>query len=164
MVPAMPADHPPRATPRRDLAGFLAQQGHTLATTAHTLRSGEVTEQATTTSDALEDTAALMVAVRPVAAASSATSAVPAEGAGAEQTFPSVSVDGQALGAITMRDGKLHLAALVGLLELKLPAGEFERLKAAPAADSFVDFEMLRDAGITATLDPSGMQITLIAS
>lgn len=117
-----------------------------------------------TTPDALENAAALIVAVQPVVAASSTTSAVAPKGMGAEQTFPTVSVDGQALGAITMRDGKLHLAALVGLLELKLPSGEFERLKAAPAADSFVDFEMLRDAGITATLDPSGTQITLTAS
>jgi hypothetical protein len=79
------------------------------------------------------------------------------------QTFPMVAVAGEALGAVTMRGDKIHLASLVGLLELKMPAGEFERLKAAPAADSFVDLDTLQAAGISATIDPAGETITLAA-
>lgn len=79
------------------------------------------------------------------------------------QTFPIVAVGGQRLGAVTMRGDRVHLASLVGLLQLKLPAAEFERLAAAPAADSFVALDTLRAAGISVTLDPAGEQMRLSA-
>ena len=90
--------------------------------------------------------------------------ALPQSGSATEaQTFPIVAVDGQRLGAVTMRGDRVHLASLVGLLQLKLPAAEFERLAAAPAADSFVALDTLRAAGISVTLDPAGEQMTLSA-
>ncbi len=169
----MPERKPPKpvsARPR-DLAGFLKEQGHTLASSSE--EQGRAPAPAGTASvDAPSDTpladALPGLAVASPAEASPPLAAAPPQSGdtnsdAATQTFPSVSVHGEALGAVTMRGGKVHLASLVGLLELKMPAAEFARLKAARVADSFVDLDTLRGAGIAATLDPAGERINLSA-
>lgn len=74
------------------------------------------------------------------------------------QLFPTAVVNGQALGAVTMRDlgaqgMAVHLGALVGLLKLRMPQAEFDRLSTAAAADQFVTLDQLRAAGISAQYD-----------
>ena len=74
------------------------------------------------------------------------------------QFFPVAIVDGEPIGAITLRDlgqqgQAIHLAALVELLKLRMPQAEFARLNSAAAADSFVTLDQLRAAGITIQYD-----------
>ena len=153
---------PPRpiAGKRLDLAGFLDDQGFALAA------KPPLAEPA---SGAAESRAAVLPAGEPALAESAiaplgsapspAAAPLPAEA----QTFPTVTIDGVALGAVTMRGDTVHLSSLVGLLELRMPAEEFERLQSAPAADSFVSIATLRAAGLDVAVDPAGEQITLAA-
>ena len=74
------------------------------------------------------------------------------------QFFPLAIVDGEPVGAITLRDlgqqgQAIHLAALVELLKLRMPQAEFAKLNSAAAADSFVTLDQLRAAGITIQYD-----------
>lgn len=158
-----PKRPPPRpvAAPRRDLAGFLADQGHVVAPLPEeTPPAAELTD---TPADPLgTDLAAAPATAAPVAAAAAETG-VPVPPPAIAQSFPSLSVDGTELGAVTMRGDTVHLAALLGLLQLRMPAEEFERLRAAPAADSFVSLATLREAGLSVTVDPAGERLTLAA-
>jgi hypothetical protein len=74
------------------------------------------------------------------------------------QSFPVAVVNGEALGAVTLRDfgpqgQTVHLGALVGLLKLRMPEAQFAWLSSAAAADQFVTLDQLRAAGITVQLD-----------
>lgn len=74
------------------------------------------------------------------------------------QSYPVAVVNGEALGAVTLRDFgpagvTIHLGALVGLLELRMPEAEFARLSSAAAAAEFVTLDQLRAAGIAVQLD-----------
>ena len=167
---AVKREPPPRARapiagPRRDLAGFLEERGLPLAAAAAPpgLAEHADTPQAPTLELAAVDTALPVVPPSAIAATASTEAEPEAPAAAEAQSFPTVTVGGQALGAVTMREGKIHLASLVGLLQLRLPTGEFARLASAPAADSFVDVEALRAAGIEAVLDPDGERLTLSA-
>lgn len=158
---------PPIVRPRQDLAGFLEDRGLPLATAAGPalpeLSGLADTSQKPATELAAVDTALPIVPPSAVAVTASAEAAPETPAAAETQSFPTVTVGGQALGAVTMRGGKIHLASLVGLLQLKLPASEFARLSSAPAADSFVDVEALGAAGIDAVLDSAGERLTLSA-
>ncbi|WP_133365734.1 hypothetical protein [Qipengyuania sediminis] len=81
-----------------------------------------------------------------------------------EQTFPRVTVDGVALGAVTMRGDAVHLASLVGLFALRMPEAERARIAQSPAVDSFVSLDTLRAAGIAVTLDHDAGTIALTLS
>lgn len=75
------------------------------------------------------------------------------------QSYPVAVVNGEPLGAITLRDlgaqgAAVHLRALVELLKLRMPEAEFMRLSTAAAADRFVTFDELRAAGIGVRHDP----------
>jgi hypothetical protein len=75
------------------------------------------------------------------------------------QHFPTVVVNGNVLGGITLREfsehqRSIHLGALLSLLRSELPAAEFERLSTVASANFFVSFEELRRAGITIQYDP----------
>lgn len=156
-----PAPPGPLAAPRRDLAGFLAEQGHVLAPLPDGFGVAASTSDAAATLN-IESSV-------PFAGLARASDAA-AEMAGTEpqpavaQSFPTLTVDGTELGAVTMRGDTVHLAALLGLLQLRMPAEEFARLKAAPAADSFVNLATLREAGLVVTIDPQGERLTLAAS
>lgn len=156
-----PAAPRPLAAPRRDLAGFLAEQGHVLAPLGE---GGDRVAEPLEDTPVPPDPPAAAPAV-PLADPALATAVVddPGPDAAASQTFPILSVDGAALGAVTMRGDTVHLAALLGLLQLRMPAEEFARLKAAPAADSFVSLAMLREAGLAVTVDAAGERLTLAA-
>jgi hypothetical protein len=65
-------------------------------------------------------------------------------------TYPMVYVGANPVGSITMRGDRVHLASLIGLLNLRMPNPEFDRLQGLPGADCFVALERLRDAGIEA--------------
>ena len=67
------------------------------------------------------------------------------------------------LGAVTMRGDNVHLGSLVGLLQLRMPAQEFTRLKAAPSADSFVSLDTLRTAGLDVKVAADGESLALAA-
>lgn len=160
------------ARPRRDLTGFLADRGLTLAAAHEPLTTAPAAEDQGTAGPALASAAETVAAV--VSGASGAAAAV-TEAAAVDlspessdlvetQSYPTVTIAGQELGAVTMRGGKVHLASLVGLLKLKLPADEFARLSTAPASDSYVAVESLTDAGIVASLDADGERLTLSAS
>ncbi|HEU4820206.1 MAG TPA: hypothetical protein VFS87_03495 [Qipengyuania sp.] len=74
------------------------------------------------------------------------------------QSFPLAVVNGEPLGAVTLRDlgpqgEAVHLGALVGLLKLRMPEAEFAWLSSAAAADQFVTLDRLRAAGITVQFD-----------
>lgn len=74
------------------------------------------------------------------------------------QSYPLAVVNGEALGAVTLRDlgpqgQTVHLGALVGLLKLRMPEAEFVWLSNAAAADQFVTLDRLRAAGITIQFD-----------
>lgn len=131
------APRPPRPSAEPRPAGFSASAGANLA-------SELALEESTTAPEVL---------------ASSAEVPAVAE----VQSFPTVTVDGVALGAVTMRGDTVHLGGLVGLLRLRLPAEDFQRLEAAPAADSFVSIDALRAAGVEVALDPERDTITLRA-
>ena len=105
----------------------------------------------------------VLAAVAPTAIRNSIEPADAAPADPVVQTFPTVSVHGIALGAVTMRGDTVHLASLLGLLKLKLPAEEFARLQAAPAADSFVSLAKLRAAGLDVTIDRANERIALAA-
>lgn len=158
-----PVPQPPVKSPRRDLAGFLEDRGLALAAPDPVSGIGE--DLAQEGGDQPVALAAAPIAGSATAAFAPAAGADPApaapETASELQTFPIVAVAGQPLGAVTMRGDSVHLASLVGLLQLKLPEAEFERLRDAPAADSFVTIDSLREAGIDLTLDDSGERISL---
>lgn len=156
--PPQPVPPKPAAAPRRDLAGFLAEQGHQLAPVSEELEAAaELVNVGPLSLEA--DAPALSAA--PVVAAGESAEAVAQQSVA--QSFPILSVDGVSLGAVTMRGNTVHLAALLGLLQLRMPAEEFARLKAAPAADSFVSLSTLRDAGLAVTIDGAGERLTLAA-
>lgn len=162
------APRPASARPRRDLAGFLEDRGLTLAAAKPDVQAASAEwSDASARPDAPSGEIAATDAAKPAGSPSAVAVLAPAEAqAGAlapaeAQSFPIVAVGGQELGAVTMRGGKIHLASLVGLLQLKLPAAEFARLNSAPAADSFVDAETLRAAGIAMAHDPAGERVTL---
>lgn len=74
------------------------------------------------------------------------------------QYFPTAVVNGEPLGALTVRDlgaqgMAVHLGALVELLRLRMPEAEFTRLSTAAAADQFVTLDELRAAGFTVQID-----------
>lgn len=175
-IPPQPALEKPIAPPRRDLAGFLAEQGHVLAPT-ETGPNPAMPEEAALTpapppatrtpggEPALAGTepGVVLAAVAPTAIRNSIEPADAAPADPVVQTFPTVSVHGIALGAVTMRGDTVHLASLLGLLKLKLPAEEFARLQAAPAADSFVSLAKLRAAGLDVTIDRANERIALAA-
>jgi hypothetical protein len=158
--------------PRRDLTGFLADRGLTLAAADEPLAPAPAAKETDAADPALASAAGALAAVDPgasgAAAAVTETAAVdltPESSDLAEtQSYPTVTIAGQELGAVTVRGGKVHLASLVGLLKLKLPADEFARLSTAPASDSYVAVESLTDAGIVASLDADGERLTLSAS
>lgn len=158
---------PPIGQPRRDLAGFLEDRGLPLATAVAPappeLSEIADTSQVPASELAAVDTALPVVPPGALAVTAPADSQPETPAAAEAQSFPTVTVGGQALGAVTMREGKVHLASLVGLLQLKLPASEFARLSSAPAADSFVAVEELRAAGIAVELDAAGERLTLTA-
>jgi hypothetical protein len=75
------------------------------------------------------------------------------------QSYPLAVVNGEPLGAVTLRDNgasepAIHLGALLELVRLRMPEAEFTRLSAAAAADRFVTFDELRAAGIMVRFDP----------
>ena len=158
--PPQPVPPKPAAAPRRDLAGFLAEQGHLLVPVSEDLAAAAKPLSA--------DPVSLEAApAPPVAFAESVATAAQSADATLQtpiaQSFPILSVDGAALGAVTMRGDTVHLAALLGLLQLRMPAEEFARLKAAPAADSFVSLATLRAVGLDVTMDSAGERLTLAA-
>ena len=160
------------ARPRRDLTGFLADRGLTLAAAEEPLAPPPAAKDTDAADPALASAAVALAAVDPgasgAAAAVTEAAAVDLSPESSDlvetQSYPTVTVAGQELGAVTMRGGKVHLASLVGLLKLKLPADEFARLSTAPASDSYVAVESLTDAGIVASLDADGERLTLSAS
>ena len=84
------------------------------------------------------------------------------------QHFPMAVVNGEPLGAVTLRDlgpqgQAVHLGALVGLLKLRMPEAEFTRLSNAAAADQFVTLDQLRAAGITVQFDPRQSRLLIDA-
>lgn len=84
------------------------------------------------------------------------------------QSYPLAVVNGEPVGAITLRDlgaqgQAVHLGALVGLLKLRMPETEFARLSAAAAADQFVTLDRLRAAGITVQFDSSSGRLLIDA-
>jgi len=102
-----------------------------------------------------EATSQLALAPAPLSRGASAT---PPPLAGYVQLFPMAVVNGEALGAVTVRDlgaqgQAVHLGALVGLLKLRMPEAEFARLSGAAAADRFVTLDQLRAAGLTVQFD-----------
>lgn len=159
---------PVKAQPRRDLAGFLAERGLSLAEAAPPVAAAAGPSAAAAPIAALEEVAeptpiASVAVTTSVAAAAPAAATAPQSAAPEieTQSYPTIAVGGEDLGAVTMRGDKIHLGSLVGLLKLKLPADEFAKLSAAPAADSFVDAETLRAAGIGIAQDPGGERVTL---
>lgn len=158
---AQPVPAPPKrlAAPRRDLAGFLAEQGHALRPIAD---EREETSRLIEENEAGADADALPSAkAAPVLAAAEVPRAEPQPTVA--QSFPTLSVGGMELGAVTMRGDTVHLSALLGLLQLRMPAEEFARLKASPAAESFVSLATLREAGLAVTVDPQAERLTLAA-
>lgn len=159
------------AAPRRDLAGFLEDRGHSFAEPDAAVGAGDLTGDDLAPASIIPVEAAALAAAPGVSTTSmpavvdtSSDPALAPSPAIELQTFPMIMVDGEALGAVTMRGDKIHLSSLIGLLKLKLPAEEFARLKASPAADTFVDLDTLHGAGIAATLDVEGERITLAAA
>lgn len=160
------------ARPRRDLTGFLADRGLTLAAADEPLAPALESKGTDAAGPAPASAAGAVAAVAPVATGVTAAVTEPAAvGLSPEasepvetQSYPTVTIAGQELGAVTMRGGKVHLASLVGLLKLKLPADEFARLSTATASDSYVAVESLANAGIVASLDAGGERLTLSAS
>jgi hypothetical protein len=168
---AVPRAHAPKAAapvtvpkpvtaPRRDLAGFLSEQGHVMAPL-----SGEPGATPARLEGRLApmEVEANLSATGTAPAITSAETDEPTPRPLVAQTFPSLSVDGVTLGAVTMRGDTVHLAAVLGLLQLRMPAEEFARLRGAPAADSFVSLATLREAGLAVTIDSVGERVTLAA-
>ena len=158
-----PRPVPPATVPRRDLAGFLAERGLVLEAPEPVSGASGDNVTAGLAPPPISEPAALAELPESTLASDSVAGQ---ERAGPDiasqvQTFPIVALDGKPLGAVTMRGDSVHLASLVGLLELKLPKAEFERLRTAPAADSFVPIASLREAGIDLALDDSGERIAL---
>lgn len=152
-----PSAPQPTPRPRRDLAGFLDDQGLSITP------ASDIAIAAAAPVEAVVAASEQPVAPAPAPIALvDANGAAPADNAEA-QTFPTVSLDGTALGAVTMRGDTVHLGSLVGLLQLKMPAEEFARLKTAPAADSFVGIDTLRAAGLAIAIDSAGERLTLAA-
>lgn len=152
-----PSTPQPTQRPQRDLTGFLDDQGLSITPASHIAIAAAVPAEGVV--------AGTKQAVGPAAvpmALADANEAAPADNAEA-QTFPTVSLGGTALGAVTMRGDTVHLGSLVGLLQLRLPVEEFTRLKTAPAADSFVSIDTLRAAGLAITIDSAGERLTLAA-
>lgn len=82
------------------------------------------------------------------------------------QVFPMVMVDGEPLGAVTLRElgaetSTVHLGALLGLFRLKMPESEFARLSGAAAADQFVSLAQLREAGIEVRYDERRVRLVI---
>lgn len=82
------------------------------------------------------------------------------------QSYPVAVINGEPLGAVTLRDygvdgAAIHLRALIGLLRLRMPEAEFLRLDTAAAADRFISIEELRAAGIEARFDPRNGRLTI---
>ena len=97
--------------------------------------------------------------VRPVAMPSSLPEPDPPATASPEfeQSYPQAVVAGETLGALTLRDfgqnGQvIDLAALVGLLRLKMPEADYTRFRAA-SAGQFVTLDRLRAAGFSVEFD-----------
>lgn len=152
-----PSAPQPTPRPRRDLAGFLDDQGLSITP------ASDIAIAAPAPVEAVVAASEQPVAPAPAPIAlADANGAAPADNAEA-QTFPTVSLDGIALGAVTMRGDTVHLGSLVGLLQLKMPPEEFARLKTAPAADSFVGIDTLRAAGLAIAIDSAGERLTLAA-
>lgn len=173
-APAAPAVRAER--PRRDLAGFLDQQGLPFTPLGGTgiapqAEDGPIAVLEVEPAVALAGaTASDPVELAPAAPAPLASAAptpldpgAPPSSAAITQSFPMVTVHGATLGAVTMRGETVHLGGLLGLLQLKMPAEEFARLAAAPAADSFVSLATLRAAGLAVSVDAKGEQLTLAA-
>lgn len=76
-------------------------------------------------------------------------------------SYPTVMVGDRSIGAVTVIGGRIHLASLLGLLKLKMPAADYARLHGSRAADVFVTAQQLRDAGIDASFDPDRDRILL---
>lgn len=155
-----PAPPEPLSAPRRDLAGFLAEQGHVLAPLPDAPAAPALTSDAQAAPEMEGGAASAPVAPASIAGAETPQ---PDPQSAVAQTFPTLSVNGTELGAVTMRGDTVHLAALLGLLQLRMPAEEFARLKASPAAESFVSLAMLREAGLAVTVDPQRERLTLAA-
>lgn len=153
---------PPRpiAGKRLDLAGFLDDQGYALTPVASPAETLPGAAEIPIAPVPIGELALSESAIAPGGSSPSPAAAPPPAEA---QTFPTVTVDGVALGAVTMRGDTVHLSGLVGLLQLRMPAEEFERLQSAPAADSFVSIATLRAAGLDVAVDPAWEQITLVA-
>lgn len=101
--------------------------------------------------------AAPRLAVAPTPSFSGAN-AIATPAASYVQLFPMAVVNGEPLGAVTLRDlgvegQAVHLGALVGLLKLRMPEAEFARLSSAAAAGRFVTLDQLRAAGIIVQFD-----------
>lgn len=84
------------------------------------------------------------------------------------QSYPVAIINGEPLGAITLRDygadgAAIHLRALIGLLRLRMPEAEFLRLEGSAAADRFVSIEELRASGIEARFDARNGRLTIVA-
>ena len=74
------------------------------------------------------------------------------------QSYPLAVVDGDALGAVTLRElgpqgQAIHLGALIGVLKLRRPGAAAEFAGIGAAADRFVTLDQLRAAGITIQYD-----------
>ena len=84
------------------------------------------------------------------------------------QNYPSVVVNGEQLGAVTLRDyhgGRkaIHLRALLTLLRSKMPVSEYERFSGAASANQFVDLEELNKVGLSVQYDERRERLLLSA-
>jgi hypothetical protein len=146
---------------RLDLAGFLDDQGFALTPASAPFAASALSPVETPA--ALAPPAEIESAEAGIAQDVAPTAEPPAVPSAQAQTFPTVTVAGVALGAVTMRGDAVHLGSLVGLLQLRMPDAELVRLQSAPAADSFVSLDTLRAAGIEIAIDPEGESLALAA-
>ncbi|MBL8655951.1 MAG: hypothetical protein JNJ92_01170 [Altererythrobacter sp.] len=102
------------------------------------------------------------------AARSGATAVDAPQTASFVQSYPLAVVDGEALGAVTLRDlgpqgQAIHLGALIGVLKLRMPGAAAEFAGIGAAADRFVTLDQLRAAGITIQFDPRAGRLLIDA-
>lgn len=212
---------PPSPGLRRDLEGFLKEQGHELIATepsttlaqaaplvidetaapaiapprpanalAETMAAATSPASATTQSDlssegvaASDPVVGKLSAQRPKSTLAHASSSMafatrskasPVETSASSadplylQSYPLAVVNGEALGAVTLRDAaagepSVHLGALVGLLRLRMPEALFARLSGSSAANRFVSLDTLRAAGITVQFDARANRLVIDA-
>lgn len=154
-----------QAYQRRDLAGFLDDQGLKLVTSRAAMPMA---------SDASAYAPKVGSRDLPVLAAAEEAMAIVPDNRMPEfapapkppmqeaaQSYPNVFVAGQSIGAVTMRGDRLHLASLIGLLALKFPGRELDRLGKLAGTDTFVSLQALGNAGIQASFDEDGGRLTL---